>query len=32
MQVTADRPEAPRAIRSDLVAIFVSLELSRSFD
>jgi len=30
MQVTADRPEAPSAIRSDLGAIFVSLELSRS--
>lgn len=30
MQVVADRPEAPNAIRSDLGAIFVSLELSRS--
>jgi transposase len=30
MQVKADRPEAPSAIRSDLGAIFVSLELSRS--
>lgn len=30
MQVKADRPEAPSAIRSDLCAIFVSLELSRS--
>src|SRR3984893_13958702 len=30
MQTTADRPEAPNAIRSDLAAIFVSLELSRS--
>jgi transposase len=30
MQVIADRPEAPNAIRSDLGAIFVSLELSRS--
>ena len=30
MQVIADRPEAPSAIRSDLGAIFVSLELSRS--
>jgi transposase len=30
MQVTADRPAAPSAIRSDLGAIFVSLELSRS--
>ena len=30
MQVRADRPEAPSAIRSDLGAIFVSLELSRS--
>ncbi len=30
MQVKADRPEAPSAIRSDLGTIFVSLELSRS--
>jgi transposase len=30
MQVLADRPEAPSAIRSNLGAIFVSLELSRS--
>ncbi len=30
MQVVADLPEAPNAIRSDLGAIFVSLELSRS--
>jgi transposase len=30
MQVIADRAEAPNAIRSDLGAIFVSLELSRS--
>ena len=30
MQVVADRPEAPTAIRTDLGAIFVSLELSRS--
>jgi transposase len=30
MQGKADRPEAPSAIRSDLGAIFVSLELSRS--
>ncbi len=30
MQVKADRPEAPSAIRNDLGAIFVSLELSRS--
>jgi transposase len=30
MQVEADRPEAPSAIRNDLGAIFVSLELSRS--
>jgi len=30
MQVITDRPEAPSAIRSDLGAIFVSLELSRS--
>ena len=30
MQLRADRPEAPSAIRSDLGAIFVSLELSRS--
>ena len=30
MQTVADRPEAPSAIRSDLGAIFVSMELSRS--
>lgn len=30
MQVTADRPQAPTGIRTDLGAIFVSLELSRS--
>jgi hypothetical protein len=30
MQTVADRPEAPTAIRTDLDAIFVSLELSRS--
>ena len=30
MQTVADRPEAPTAIRIDLGAIFVSLELSRS--
>ena len=30
MQTAADRPEAPTAIRTDLGAIFVSLELSRS--
>ena len=30
MQGIADRPEAPSAIRSDLGAIFVSMELSRS--
>src|SRR5712675_2799665 len=30
MQSVADRPEAPTAIRTDLGAIFVSLELSRS--
>ena len=30
MQIVADRPEAPTAIRTDLGAIFVSLELSRS--
>jgi transposase len=30
MQVVAHQPEAPSAIRSDLGAIFVSLELSRS--
>jgi transposase len=30
MQVIADRPKAPSAIRSDLGAIFVSMELSRS--
>src|SRR5579872_5939031 len=29
MQIIADRPEAPTAIRTDLGAIFVSLELSR---
>ena len=31
MQVIADRPEAPSAIRSDLGAIFVSLELVWGF-
>src|ERR1700736_557226 len=30
MNVTTDQPEAPTAIRTDLGAIFVSLELSRS--
>ncbi len=30
MQTVADRAEAPTAIRTDLGAIFVSLELSRS--
>ena len=30
MQTVADQPEAPTAIRTDLGAIFVSLELSRS--
>src|SRR5271170_4158664 len=30
MQTVADRSEAPNAIRTDLGAIFVSLELSRS--
>jgi transposase len=30
MQIIADRPEAPSAIRSDLGAIFISLEHSRS--
>lgn len=30
MHITADRPEAPTAIRTDLGAVFVSLELSRS--
>jgi transposase len=30
MNVTADQPEPPTAIRTDLGAIFVSLELSRS--
>ncbi|MDB5397311.1 MAG: putative transposase of insertion sequence NGRIS-33a, partial [Rhodospirillales bacterium] len=30
MQLVADRPEAPTAIHTDLRAIFVSLELSRS--
>jgi transposase len=30
MQIIADRSEAPSAIRSDLGAIFISLELSRS--
>ncbi len=30
MQIGADRPEAPNTIRSDLGAIFVSLELSRA--
>src|SRR6478672_12083982 len=30
MNITTDQPEAPTAIRTDLGAIFVSLELSRS--
>ena len=30
MQFAADRLEAPTAIRTDLGAIFISLELSRS--
>ena len=30
MQIITDRPEAPTAIRNDLGAIFISLELSRS--
>ena len=30
MQIVTDRPEAPTAIRTDLGAIFISLELSRS--
>ena len=30
MRIIADQPEAPSAIRSDLGAIFISLELSRS--
>ncbi len=30
MQTVADRSEAPNAIRNDLGAIFISLELSRS--
>ena len=30
MQTAADRPEAPTTIRTDLGAIFISLELSRS--
>ena len=30
MQTAADHPEAPTAIRHDLGAIFISLELSRS--
>ena len=30
MQTVADRPEAPAVIRTDLGAILVSLELSRS--
>jgi transposase len=30
MQPVADRPEVPATIRTDLGAIFVSLELSRS--
>jgi hypothetical protein len=30
MQIVADRPEAPNAIRTNLGAIFISLELSRS--
>src|ERR1700733_10692926 len=30
MQIVVDRPQAPTAIRTDLCAIFISLELSRS--
>ena len=30
MQIITDQPQAPTAIRTDLGAIFVSLELSRS--
>lgn len=30
MQVTVDRTEAPAAIRIDLAAVLVSLELSRA--
>lgn len=30
MQIVADQPHTPTAIRTDLGAIFVSLELSRS--
>ena len=30
MQIVTDRPQAPTAIRTDLGAIFISLELSRS--
>jgi transposase len=30
MQIRPDEPQAPSAIRSDLGAIFVSMELSRS--
>ena len=30
MQIVAERPKAPTAIRTDLGAIFISLELSRS--
>ena len=30
MQIAAARPQAPTAIRTDLAAIFVSVELSRS--
>src|SRR5450631_485167 len=30
MQIRPDQPQAPSAIRSDLGAIFVSMELSRS--
>src|ERR1017187_4544394 len=30
MQIVTDRPQAPTAIRTDLGAVFVSLELSRS--
>src|SRR5512132_4296135 len=30
MQIVADRSQAPTAIRTDLGAIFISLELSRS--
>jgi len=30
MQIAADQPQAPTAIRTNLGAIFVSLELNRS--